>query len=127
MQKLYIFILALVISGCAIKTGNQFLESASNTEISCQLVKNHTTKNEVRKMFGDPIDINFTNNNMELWIYKFQKSAAKMGNFVPVFNAFYKGTNDNTKKLQVIFNHDDTVHSFYYSDTQGETKYGLFQ
>jgi len=127
MQKLYIFILSLVISGCATKSGNHFLENTSNTELSSQLVKNDTTKNEVRKMFGDPIDIKFTNSNMELWVYKFQKSAAKMSNFVPVFNEFYRGTNDNSKKLQIIFNQNDTVHSFYYSDSQGETKYGLFQ
>lgn len=119
--------MAFAISGCAAKTGNQFLESTSSEELSKQLISNLTTKADVKQMFGDPLTIEILAPNIELWSYAFVRSEAKMSNFVPVVELFYRGSNDNRRSLHIIFNNDNTINSFKFINSDGETKYGLFQ
>jgi hypothetical protein len=64
---------------------------------------------------------------VEIWSYAFVRSEAKTVNFVPVVELFYRGTNDNKRALHIIFNHDDTINSFRFINSDGETKFGLFQ
>ncbi len=116
-----------LISGCAGKTGHQFLAKMSNEEISSKLVKNKTSKAEVTEMFGDPEDIEMGVNEEETWLYKYTRSEAKGVNFVPVVSSFYGGTNDNIRKLKIKFNGCGLVDKFAFSSSKGETKTGLFQ
>ena len=124
---LALLIAGLLISGCAIKTGHQFLAKMSNEEISSKLIQNNTSKDEVKSMFGDPEDVLIGNGGGEIWLYQYSRSEAKGINFVPFANNFYRGTNDNIRKLKIKFNSCDLVEKFSFSNSQGETKYGLFQ
>ena len=120
-------LVALGISGCAAKTGNQFLETTSSEELSKKLIKHHTTKNNVKQMFGDPMHIEIVRSNIERWTYEFVRSEAKMSNFVPLIDIFYKGSNDNRRALHITFNPDNIVLDFYLINSNSETKMGLFQ
>lgn len=119
-------ILSFTLSGCAVKTGNQFLGKMSNEEVSSKLVKGCTTKSEVKATFGDPVDVDLMNDSKEKWTYAYARSEAKGVNYMPYANLVYSGTNDNYRKLQILFNRD-IVESFSFSSSKGETKTGLFQ
>jgi outer membrane protein assembly factor BamE (lipoprotein component of BamABCDE complex) len=123
--SIILFSLSVLLGGCAAKTGNAFLEKASDSDISSKLIKNKTTKEQVKNTFGDPIDIDFRDGK-EVWVYKFTRASSKAINFVPIAGSFYGGTNDNTKTLKILFN-DDIVEQYAFSSSKGETKAGLFQ
>lgn len=130
MQKLYFMLqlLALfVITGCAVKTGHQFLEKMSNEDISSKLVKGQTSKNQVKELFGDPSDVDVLPDGKENWVYSYVRSSSKGINFVPYANLVYSGTNDNTRKLKILFDTEGKVEFFAFANSKGETKAGLFQ
>ena len=128
MKKAFpVVILACFLCACAAKTGNQFLEKTSNEQIEAYLVKGRTTKDQVRQGFGDPLDIDFLPNGLENWTYSFSRSEAKAINFVPYANLVYSGTNDTTRRLKILFSKNGTVESHAFTNSAGETKYGLGQ
>jgi len=120
-------ITVFMLNGCAGKTGHAFLEKASEPDIAQSLVANRTTKDEVKQKFGDPQDVDFEENGNEKWVYSFTRSSAKAANFVPVVSAFYRGTNDTTKKLKIVFNKEGKLLRYAFTSSQGETKLGAFQ
>lgn len=120
-------ILALALAGCASKTGHQFLEKTSIQEISNKLKKGETTKDQVQAMFGDPSDVKILPNNEETWVYCYKRSALKAVNFVPCASWFGGGTNDNIRKLKILFNAENKVERFSFSNSMSETKGGLLQ
>lgn len=123
-----ILLFGIVISGCAVKIGHQFLAKMSNQEISCKLVKGQTTKQQVQAMFGDPSDVDILPpDSKEMWVYRYVRSEAKGINFVPYANLVYSGTNDNVRNLKILFDVNGVVEFFAFSSSKGETKTGLFQ
>lgn len=119
--------IVLLLSGCAAKTGHQFLEEMSETQVASSLVSNVTTKAEVKEKYGDPEDIDFSVDGTETWLYKFIRSDAKGINYVPIASLFYRGTNDTIKKMKIVFNSQGVVHKYAFSQTTGETKIGAGQ
>ncbi len=117
----------LAVVGCGAKTGHIFLEKMSDSDIGQKLVRNKTTKEEVKANFGDASDIDLRDNGTEIWIYEFKRSKAKGVNFVPIVNSLYQGTNDNVRRLKVIFNKCGVVENYAFSSSKGETKVGAFQ
>lgn len=117
---------ATLISGCAVKTGNEKLEEASNEKVSEFLKKDVTTKNEVKKNFGEPQKVDFMSNGLEKWEYEHLRKQAKGVNYVPVVNWFVSGTNDTKKTLVILFD-GDIVKNHSVATADGETKGGLFQ
>jgi len=122
-----ILLLSTLICSCAAKTGHQFLEKMSTEEISSKLIKGHTTKEEVKGLFGDPSDVDIMPDGKEQWVYSFVRSEQKGVNFVPYANLVYNGTNDNIRKLKILFTNCGKVEFFAFSNSKGETKTGLFQ
>ena len=118
---------ALLISGCAMKTGNENLGKMEKNQIDQQIIKGKSTKENVKAMFGDPDKTDFDNNGNEKWTYEHTRKSAKGVNFVPVVNWFVAGTNDIKKTLIVLFDDIGIVKNYIASSAEGETKGGLFQ
>ncbi|MGI4775956.1 MAG: hypothetical protein ACRYE9_03400 [Janthinobacterium lividum] len=123
----FVLLSTILLSGCAGKSGHAFSEKMSESEVSAKLIKDKTTKEQVKNMFGDPEDIDLREDGSENWVYKFVRSSAKAVNFVPYANLVYSGTNDTIKRLKILFNAQGTVNRFAFSNATGETKQGLFQ
>lgn len=126
-KSIITMVMLLVLTSCGANTGHQFLAKMSNQEIGSKLVVGKTTKDEVNQMFGNPEDIDMTDNGGETWLYKYVRSEVKAVNFVPVASSFLSGTNDNTKKLKIKFNNCGILEKYAFSNSKGETKVGLFQ
>lgn len=68
---------SVTLSGCAAKTGHQFLDKMSNQDISDKLIKGQTTKDQVKNLFGDPSDVDLLPDGKENWVYSYVRSEAK--------------------------------------------------
>jgi hypothetical protein len=131
MNKTFTFSLVaamtLIMSGCAIKTGNMTLEKMEKSHVNSQIIKGKSTKEEIIAIMGDPDRADFDNNGDEKWTYSHLRKDSKGVNFFPIISWFVSGTNDTTKTLTILFNTNDTIKNYTFTDAKGETKMGLFQ
>ncbi len=125
MKKLFVIsniILSLALSGCGASTGRPFLEEACDSEIVESLVKNVTTKEQVKCDFGEPEEVNFDRGS-EKWVYSFKRSEDKGVNFMPRAGSFYQGSSDTIKHLRIFFNPRGILEKYTFSSSQGATKF----
>jgi outer membrane protein assembly factor BamE (lipoprotein component of BamABCDE complex) len=120
-------VVAMTMTGCAVKAGNETLGKMDKSQIEHSIVKGKSTKSDVKSLFGDPDKTDFDNNGNEKWTYTHVRKDAKAVNYIPVANWFVAGTNDTTKSLIVLFSDNGVVKNFINSDAKGETKGGLLQ
>ncbi|MGY6770188.1 hypothetical protein [Komagataeibacter xylinus] len=93
----------LLVSGCA-SAGNTSIKNETGATIDQKIHDNVTTKQQVRDMFGDPMDTHFTDSGHEEWKYSFVTSKANGTNFIPYYGAFSNGSHGQEKSLTIIFN-----------------------
>lgn len=115
---------ASLITGCAVKTGNDKLQEVTNENIDSVIKNGVSTKTEVKSKLGGPGRVDFLNNGLEKWEYDHTLKVEKGVNYVPIVNWFVKGT-DNTKKSLVILFDGDIVKTHTFSTENGETMGGL--
>ena len=118
---------ALLMSGCAVKVGNETLGKVEKTQIDSTIVKGKSTKEDIKMFMGDPDKTDFDNNGNEKWVYTHVRKEAKFTNYIPIVDLFARGTNDTTKTLVILFDDRGIVKNYIASDAKGETKGGLFQ
>ena len=129
MKKVIIGCLSVVcfgflISGCAVKTGNDKLQDVTQQSVTDMIKNGVTTKTEVKNKLGEPTNIDFTDAGLEKWEYNHTRKVEKGINYVPVVNWFVRGTND-TKKILVVLFEGDVVKNHSFSSSEGETMGGL--
>ena len=117
---------SVLVTGCAVKSGNDKLEDNTNESISKMITKEKSTKSNIKELLGEPQKVDFLANGLEKWEYSHLRKAAKAVNYVPVANWFVGGTNDTTKTLVILFE-GDVVKNYTTAVAEGETKAGLFQ
>ena len=128
ISTISLLVAGLVLSsGCAVKTGNEALGEMEKSQLEQQIIKGKSTKQDVKKLLGDPDKTDFDNNSLEKWTYAHTRKDMKAVNYVPVANWFVAGTNDTTKSLVIVFDDSGVVKNYITSDAKGETKGGLFQ
>jgi outer membrane protein assembly factor BamE (lipoprotein component of BamABCDE complex) len=114
-----------LLSGCAVKSGNEAIYKMSKEDMGKFIVRGKTTKEDLEKRLGQPQSVDFTSAGDEKWIYKNVYSQAKAINFIPVVSAVANGTNDKTRTLVIIFDQNGVVKNYSYSIAEGETLGGL--
>lgn len=122
-KMFFVTALLLCLAACA-STGNKELGKVNTADLSSFLVKGRTTKLDVERKFGQPSNVDFVGSN-EKWEYIHTKSSQKATNFIPVVNWFTQGTNDDTKKLVVLFDNKGVLAKYAVTHSKGETKMGL--
>ena len=117
-------LVASLITGCAVKTGNDKLQEVTNENIDSVIKNGVSTKTEVKSKLGGPGRVDFLNNGREKWEYDHTLKVEKGVNYVPVVNWFVKGTDDTKKSLVILFD-GDIVKTHTFSMENGETMGGL--
>ena len=117
-------LVASLITGCAVKTGNDKLQEVTNENIDSVIKNGVSTKTEVKSKLGGPGKIDFFNFGLEKWEYDHTLKVEKGVNYVPVVNWFVKGTDDTKKSLVILFD-GDIVKTHTFSTENGETMGGL--
>jgi len=119
-------ILGLCLSGCA-SGGNKALKDETAQSVSSKIVHGQTTKDQVRSMYGDPMETSYTDSGNEIWKYHFTKAQMTASSFIPVVSLFASGTKGKKKELVIFFDQSGVVqrHSMSTSDVVTDTS--LFQ
>ncbi|QMI49741.1 outer membrane protein assembly factor BamE [Burkholderia sp. MBR-1] len=119
-----IVVLAVVATGCA-STGNQQLKGATRDQINHQIVQGKTTKDDVRRMYGDPMAVRFTEAGHEMWGYGFSKATPTVTSFVPVVALFSRGADVERRTLLVLFDERGVVEKVAFSRSETKSRRGI--
>jgi len=122
-KSLLITLCLLLLTGCA-STGNQQLGKQTNVSLNEKITNGKTTRNQIEALLGQPDNIDFSESNNEKWTYVYQKSKSKIINFIPVANMINSGTNDQKKRLVIVFNQKGIVQRHALSESNGQTNVG---
>ena len=99
-----------LFTGCAVKTGNDKLQSVTEQNIDSFIVNGVSTKKDVQSKLGGATSVDFMQNGLEKWTYLHTLKVEKGINYVPVANWFVRGTNDTKKSLVILFDGDIEYH-----------------
>ena len=129
MKKILLVTTSVVLAtslftGCAVKTGNDKLQSVTEQNIDSFIVNGVSTKKDVQSKLGGATSVDFMQNGLEKWTYLHTLKVEKGVNYVPVVNWFVRGTNDTKKSLVILFD-GDIVKTHTFSSENGETANGL--
>ena len=124
MKKLFIAAMlagSVTLSGCA-STGNKVLKDETRDSVAEKLSPG-MTQDEVTALFGQPLDVTYTDSGNEIWKYSFTKAQAKATNFIPVVSLFASGASGESKNLAIFFDTEGKVvrHNMSSSDVDSNT------
>ena len=115
----------LLLQGCA-SHGNESLRAESEMSVKQKIIENKTTKQDVKSMFGSPLNTSFTDNGSEIWRYELANMSADAVSYIPVVSMFGGSSSGTKKELVLLFNDDSTVKKYTMSESDVQVKTGLF-
>ena len=98
--------LILFTIGCVSYSGNKIIADRS---VTSQIKPNVTTKDEVRTLCGEPTNIQFTDEDEEIWSYYYTKTKTRAGSYIPLVGLVAGGADTETHSLVVKFTEDGIV------------------
>jgi hypothetical protein len=128
MKIVFAFVLAIaaVMGGCA-STGNQTLKTESEISVASKIVVGETSAAEIKSMFGSPYESSYTDGGLQIWKFRLDDMNADAVNFIPVVNLFGSSMSGKRKELVILFDDADVVKRFNMSESDVQTKTGLFK
>ncbi|WP_186135067.1 outer membrane protein assembly factor BamE domain-containing protein [Burkholderia gladioli] len=117
---------AALLTGCA-TTGNEHLESATQTSVQSQITQGKSTKQDVQDAFGSPNKTTFTDSGFEIWTYELAHATPHAINFVPIVGAFAHAADVRKKTLTVLFDDSGVVKKYTFAETTDVAKGGIGQ
>jgi len=112
--------LILLTVGCK-STNNQALKHSNYLSMANEITINKSTKEDVRRNFGNPRETSHTEGGNEVWRYVYTESTAKATNYVPIIRYFDSGENIDTVELIVTFNKQGIVKNYSIQNGESET------
>ncbi|MFT9160631.1 MAG: outer membrane protein assembly factor BamE [Acetobacter sp.] len=113
----------LLVAACA-SSGNESIKNETSTTVDQKIQDGVTTKDQVKAVYGDPLETSFTDSGHEIWKYVFARTRANGTNFIPYYGAFSSGYHGKAKTLIIIFN-NNTVWHHTLSDSDVKTHTGI--
>ena len=116
----------LLMLGCA-STGNETLKTESEISVSSKISIGETTAAEIKSMFGSPYESSYTDGGLQIWKFRLDDMTADAVNFVPILNLLGSSMSGTRKELVILFDDDDVVKRFNMSESDVQTKSGIFK
>jgi len=117
---------ALCLGGCA-SGGNKILKEETGQSVDQKITDGKSTKDQVRSIYGDPMETSYTDSGNEIWKYNFVKGHMTASSFIPVVSLFASGTKGKKKELVLFFDQQGVVQRHAMSTSDVETDTSLFQ
>ena len=121
-----LFATILLVLGCA-STGNETLKTESEISVSSKISIGETTAAEIKSMFGSPYESSYTDGGLQIWKFRLDDMTADAVNFVPILNLLGSSMSGTRKELVILFDDDDVVKRFNMSESDVQTKSGIFK
>jgi len=128
MKKLFIIGLvsmAILTSGC-VSTGNVVLKEETRQTVDEKLSAG-MSKEQVTAIYGEPIDVTYTDSGNEIWKYFFSKTKMKASSFIPYYGILKSGSTGDSKTLVLFFDDSGTLVKHTMSTSKIDTNSGLIQ
>lgn len=126
MKMITILMCAGLLLGCA-STGNVAIKEETEQTMQTKIIEGKTTKSEVRKMFGAPLNTTFTDGGNEIYRYSFSQTKAKGINFIPVVSMFKSGQRGTEKNLTIMFDDNGIVKRYSLDESAIDTSVGILK
>ena len=125
MKKILIssMIAATLVAGCA-STGNKVLKNETQATVGEKLTPG-MLKADVQNIFGEPLDISYTDSGNEIWKYKFTKTKMKAKSFIPYYGILDNGSKGDAKTLVIFFDDDGKLVKHTMSTSKVDNDSGL--
>jgi outer membrane protein assembly factor BamE (lipoprotein component of BamABCDE complex) len=128
--KNYIVILFLIsLLGCA-NHGSTVLKELNESDVNSKITVGKTTRNQIRAMFGSPLETTYTDGGLEIWKYRFEdttgwnpENVASQTLTLGLAGSKLVGTE---KELIILYNDDYTVKRFNMSSSPVQRGTGIF-
>lgn len=132
MKKIILLVLCIsltAISGCA-NSGNKSVKNVSQEQAERTIVAGETSKQDIQRIFGAPIETDYTDGGLLIWKYRYDDTSAL--NLETVASVYFtlglagtksKGTRN---ELVVLFDENDIVKRFNMSNSPIEIGTGIF-
>ena len=121
------FALSFVLSGCALKQGDESIRHMTREEAQQKIVIGKTTKEMVREQFGKPTSTVADHDGKDEWRYVYKERQYDTMDFVMAVTGFGKAPKATGKVLKVNFNAKGVVTNFAIEDVteQDEAHWGM--
>ncbi|WP_245191549.1 hypothetical protein [Acetobacter oryzifermentans] len=106
---LSVLLLPMATVACS-NSGNKTLKNETQASVDAKIIDGVTTKEQVKQMFGDPLNVNYTDSGKEIWKYEMVHSSVDGINFVPGMAYFGSRNHGTSKQLAIIFDGDKVLH-----------------
>ena len=114
--------------GCA-NSGSTVLKKLSEEDVNKNIRVGLTTRNEVRGMFGSPLETTYTDGGLEIWKYRYEDvtsfNAANIASATLTLGLAGSRVTGVEKELIILFNDDYTVKRFNMSASPVQRGSGL--
>jgi hypothetical protein len=115
--------LFVMLAGCA--SGNKAISQLNSSQMASMIHDGRTSKAEIRAQFGEPNNIDLTNDGTEKWSFKHISTTAKVLSYIPIVSTVKNGKNDVKRELVVLFDQKDIVKKHAFIIAKRETTVGL--
>lgn len=123
MKAFIAFCLVAMLAGCT--SGNKAISQLNSSQMASMIHDGRTSKAEIRAQFGEPSNIDLTNDGSEKWSFKHINTTAKMMSYIPIVSTIKKGKNDVKRELVVLFDQKDIVKKHAFIIAKREATVGL--
>ena len=117
--NLFIIILTTILAGCA--TVGKKIDTGQIQKIE----KGSTTRSDIISMIGPPSGVAFNADREKTATWHYTKVKNQAQNFIPIVGIIAHGMDMHHKTLVVIFDNNDIVKDFTYTDYNDEVRSGL--
>lgn len=110
--------------------GSTVLKNLKESDVNANIVVGKTTRNQVRSMFGSPLETTYTDSGLEIWKYRFEDTTGwNAGNIASqTLTLGLAGSKrvGTEKELIILYNDDYTVKRFNMSSSPVQRGTGIF-
>ena len=126
--KLSLLFTTLFFLGCA-NQGSTVLKKLNEADVNKNITVGKTTRNEIRAMFGSPLETKYTDSGLEIWRYHFEDTTglnpANIASQTLTLGLAGSRRTGTEKELVILYNDDYTVKRFNISEAPVQTWTGL--
>ena len=129
MKHLSLIALIIFLTACA-SAGNKAVEGLSQEDVKKSITLNQTTSDQVRQLFGSPMETSYTDGGLEIWKYEYVDASAltaeTVGSAILTLGLAGSKSKGTKYELTLLFNDDGTVKKFNMNDSAVEAGTGIF-
>jgi len=109
--------------------GSTVLKKLSEADVNKNITVGKTTRNEIRAMFGSPLETKYTDSGLEIWRYRYEDTTglnpANIASQTLTLGLAGSRRTGTEKELVILFNDDYTVKRFNMSEAPVQRGTGL--